>query len=397
MDFLLDEGLDGRCGRLRGAEPAAAGRVHEIRRYERARMTDRRKPYCAPRWSSASRRSGTPPSSCTTGGRCSPPTVDRGSAYFGSWGLSHPIPAAQDAAIRAAGTCGSPTGIPTTSTRLPPAAPRHPDPPARPRGRPHREDLARDGYRVEVLADRRGCSSPTGSGCCASPTRPGRGAADRRRRPVGGEPQRRGGPRVGSLVKRVIRAFPRSFLLRLSGYGDADMINFVDEDGAPRPSLAPLRRRRFRGRCRRRAHGRDLRREPFRAVQLDPPLPTHRQRVGEPLDHPVADYSRGFRSDRVELLPAFVRYDCTTDTWEAIDPPAAPDLAFPPEEFGDDWSDAARADAICSRSRRYFGAIAHLARHSTSSPSASAAASTRSSSAGATPGAPSRSRRRVRR
>ena len=41
----------------------------------------------------------------------------------------------------------------------------------------------------------------------------------------------------GGLVKRVIRAFPRSFLLRLSGYGDADMINFVDDDGARVPSV----------------------------------------------------------------------------------------------------------------------------------------------------------------
>ena len=46
----------------------------------------------------------------------------------------------------------------------------------------------------------------------------------------------------GALVKRVIRAFPRSFLLRLSGYGDADMINFVDDDGARVPSLAQLRK-----------------------------------------------------------------------------------------------------------------------------------------------------------
>ena len=40
----------------------------------------------------------------------------------------------------------------------------------------------------------------------------------------------------GSLVQRVIRAFPRSFLLRLSGYGDADMINFFDDDGRRVPA-----------------------------------------------------------------------------------------------------------------------------------------------------------------
>ena len=76
---------------------------------------------------------------------------------------------------------------------------------------------------------------------------------------------------------------------------------------------------------------------------------------------PVADYARGFRSDRVELLPAFVRYDCTTDSWEAIDPPAAPDLAFPPGEFGDDWSESLENDDVRTLAR-YFGAVERLAR-----------------------------------
>ena len=43
-------------------------------------------------------------------------------------------------------------------------------------------------------------------------------------------------------MKRVIQAFPRSFVLRLSGYGDADMINFVDDDGTRLPSVAQLRK-----------------------------------------------------------------------------------------------------------------------------------------------------------
>ena len=75
----------------------------------------------------------------------------------------------------------------------------------------------------------------------------------------------------------------------------------------------------------------------------------------------MAEYARGFRSDRVTLLPAFVRYDCTTDSWEPIDPEPAPDVTFAPEDFGDDWSDTLDRDDR-SALTRYFGSIERLAR-----------------------------------
>ncbi len=67
----------------------------------------------------------------------------------------------------------------------------------------------------------------------------------------------------------------------------------------------------------------------------------------------LAEYGRGFRSDTVELLPAFVRYDCATDLWEGIDPAPAPDVAFSPEEFGDDWSTPLDGDDVRAVTR-YF-------------------------------------------
>ena len=112
---------------------------------------------------------------------------------------------------------------------------------------------------------------------------------------------------------------------------------------------------------------------------------------------PVADYARGFRSDRVELLPAFVRYDCTTDTWEAIDPPAAPDLAFPPGRVRRRLVGVARRTTTCARWRGTSARSSAWRARSTASRSASVATSTPSSSVGATPGARSRSRRRARR
>jgi hypothetical protein len=167
----------------------------------------------------------------------------------------------------------------------------------------------------------------------------------------------------GSMVKRTIRAFPRSFLLRLSGYGDADMINFVAEDGSRVPSVAQLRRERGFD------VGADVARmtETFGATHFVPFSSFHRyQRTDSAWANewttPVADYSRGFRSDRVELMPAFVRYDCTTGSWEEIDPPPAPDVTFAPEEFGDDWDDALDRDEVVAL-RDYFGAIERLGHH----------------------------------
>ena len=212
----------------------------------------------------------------------------RGSAYFGSWGLSHEVPAAQDAAIRAAGAVWfshghpdhlNPASLPLfRDTRI--LLPDHVG------GRIAR-DLTRDGYRVEVLPDRTWVriSDRVRVLCIADEGQDAVLLVD-----VGGrlvvnlnDAQDRG---WGRLVKRVIRHFPRSFLLRLSGYGDADMINFVDEDGVPVPSLAQLRKESgFEV-------GADVARmtETFganalRAVQLVPPLPADRQRVGERVDH----------------------------------------------------------------------------------------------------------------
>jgi hypothetical protein len=288
-----------------------------------------------------------------------------GSAYFGSWGLSHPVPPAQLASVLGAGAVWFSHGHPD-----------HLNPASLPRFRGTRillpdhvggriaHDLARDGYRVEVLPDATWVriSDRVRVLCIADEGQDAVLLID-----VGGElvvnlndAQDRG---WGALVKRVIRAFPRSFVLRLSGYGDADMINFVDDDGRRVPSLAQLRKERgFEV-------GADVARmtETFGATHFVPFSSFHRyQRTDSEWANewttPVSEYERGFHSDRVALLPAFVRYDVATGSWEAIDPPAAPAIAFAPEEFGDDWSEplaGADVDAL----RTYFTAIQRLARH----------------------------------
>jgi hypothetical protein len=288
----------------------------------------------------------------------------RGSAYFGSWGLSHPVPEEQAAAARAARTVWCSHGHPDHLN--PESLPLFRDArillPDHVGGRIAR-DLTRDGYRVEVLPDATWVpiSDRVRVLSIADEGQDAVLLVD-----VGGElvvnlndAQDRG---WGSLVKRVIRSFPRSFLLRLSGYGDADMINFVDDDGTRLPSLAQLRRERgFEV-------GADVARmtETFGATHFVPFSSFHRYQRTDSVwanewTTPVAEYERGFVSDRVTLLPAFVRYDVTTGSWEGIDPPAAPDLAFAPEEFGDDWSESLDRDAV-DAVHDYFTGIEHLAR-----------------------------------
>jgi len=288
-----------------------------------------------------------------------------GSAYFGSWGLSHPVPPAQEAAVRASGTVWFSHGHPD-----------HLNPSSLPAFRDSRilvpdhvggriaHDLVRDGYRVEVLPDATWVriSDRVRVLCIADEGQDAVLLVD-----IGGElvvnlndAQDRG---WGALVKRVIRAFPRSFLLRLSGYGDADMINFVDDAGHRLPSVPQLRREHgFQV-------GADVARmtETFGASHFVPFSAFHRYQRTDSVwanewTTPVSAYEDGFRSERVTLLPAFVRYDVTTGSWEAIDPAAAPDVAFAPEEFGDDWAECLDGDDVDAL-HRYFTGIERLGRH----------------------------------
>jgi hypothetical protein len=289
----------------------------------------------------------------------------QGSAYFGSWGLSHPVPDAQRDSVLAAGAVWFSHGHPD-----------HLNPASLPCFRDTRillpdhvggriaHDLARDGYRVEVLPDATWVriSDRVRVLCIADEGQDALLLVD-----VGGElvvnlndAQDRG---WGALVKRTIRSFPRSFLLRLSGYGDADMINFVDDDGRRVPSAAQLRRERgFEV-------GADVARmtETFGATHFVPFSSFHRyQRTDSEWANewtmPVDDYQRGFASDRVTLLPAFVRYDVGTGSWEAIDPDPAPGVVHAPEEFGDDWSTPLEREDV-DLLRAYFTGIERLARH----------------------------------
>jgi hypothetical protein len=288
----------------------------------------------------------------------------RGSAYFGSWGLSHEIPEEQSAAVLGAEAVWFSHGHPD-----------HLNPECLPLFRDTRvllpdhvggrvaADLTRGGYRVEVLPDQQWvritdrvrvlCIADSGQDAVLLVDIDGTLVVDLN------DAQDRG---WAPLVKRVIRQFDRSFLLRLSGYGDADMINFFDEDGNRVPSLAQLRRESgFEV-------GADNARvtETFGATHFVPFSSFHRYQRADSIwanacTTPLADYGRGFASASATLLPAFVRYDCTTHSWEGIDPPAAPAVTLEPAAFGDDWDEPLEAEDSAAI-EDYFAPIERLTR-----------------------------------
>jgi hypothetical protein len=281
-----------------------------------------------------------------------------GSAYFGSWGLSHAIPPQQREAIDRSPLVwishGHPDHLSAESLKLlrgktillPDAV-----------GGRIRSDLTAQGFTVRVLADRvwTEVSPRIRVLCIGDVNQDGILLAD-----VGGrlvvdlnDASDRG---WGRFVKRTVARYKLSFLLRLSGFGDADMINLHHEDGSP------LRR------VQRIEVGREIAglANQYGVRYFIPFSSMHRyQRTDSDwanryVTH-LDDYPVGFYSKCAELLPAFVRYDCTRDRLQRIDPPEQPRALRDPSDLGDRWDEPLERDEA-ARAERYFRAITHLDR-----------------------------------
>jgi hypothetical protein len=158
----------------------------------------------------------------------------------------------------------------------------------------------------------------------------------------------------------VIQQFPISFLLRLSGYGDADMMNIFDEHGE---RLLPVRV------AQRLPVGREISvmMRDLRPKYFIPFSSMHRYQRSDSAwaDQHTArleEYSVGFDSTLGTILPAFIRYDCLRDTYETLNPAEKERRIHEPEDFGDNWSDLLEHDEA-EAVRRYFTGIEHLSDH----------------------------------
>jgi len=145
----------------------------------------------------------------------------------------------------------------------------------------------------------------------------------------------------GRFIRKVVRSYKASFLLKLSGFGDAEMIHLFDEDGRfispPAAKKEPV--------------GKQITHLATQyGVKFFVPFSSmHRYQRADSVwvnqyITPLEEYEKGFTSTRCELLPAFIRYDCARESLERIDPPPTSQKVFSPEEFGDDWAEPLTAD-----------------------------------------------------
>lgn len=279
-----------------------------------------------------------------------------GSAYFGSWGMSHEIPEEQLAAVRACEfvwiSHGHPDHLSGDSMQLlrdkQVLLPDHV-------GKRVFRDLGEQGFKVRILEDRKWVqlSPRVRVLSIADYNQDGVLLVDVNGRLVVNlnDASDRG---WGGFVRGIIAQHPRSFLLSLTGFGDADMLNFWGEDGKmlPLPPRTPL--------------GENLSRRmktwgtsaaiPFSAM--------HRYQRADSAwasrqSATLADYAVGFDPKAGELLPAFLRYDCLTDDVIPLNPRQVREPPRDPIEFGDDWSQTLEPQEE-ARLRAYFQPIEHL-------------------------------------
>jgi hypothetical protein len=279
-------------------------------------------------------------------------------AYFGSWGQSHEIPEAQMKAILAAEYVWISHGHPDhlNADSLPQLKGKKILLPDHVGQRIH-DDLRQQGYDVHTLRDRDWyslsdririyCISDLNQDAVLLAEVNGRLIFNRTDASDHGWEHH-----VRSIVKR----YKVSFLMGLSSrFGDADMINFLDEDGnriPPRENVPALGARN--------AH----RTETIGARFFVPFSSMHTyQREDSAWANPyhtsLDDYQVGFKSGKCEMLPAYIRYECSSDAWEEIRPRELPLIVYPASHFGDDWDEPLSSDDA-DLANRYFSSLEHL-------------------------------------
>jgi hypothetical protein len=282
-----------------------------------------------------------------------------GSAYFGSWSLTNEVPAEQVAAIEAAPYLFISHGHPDHL---------HPASLARLRnkrvlladhaGARLLDDLETMGFEVEVLADRawRPLSGRVRVMAIADPSQDSVLLVD-----LDGtlliDANDATDHGWGYTVHRAAEHRTKPvFMLALSGYGDADMINFVGADGAR--IEPPAAQRRPPG------HTIVRRMKRLGAGCFVPFSSMHRyQRDDSSWANayvtPPDEHQRGFEAPGLEITQPFVRYDCAADALTTIEPSPNPLELHHPSEYGDDWSDTLDPeDAATIHS--YFASITTL-------------------------------------
>ncbi len=160
----------------------------------------------------------------------------------------------------------------------------------------------------------------------------------------------------GSFVKETTKRYKISFLLKLGGFGDADMINYFNDQ--EQRILPPAAKRDPVG------QGMAIEAQLLGTRYVVPFSSMHRYQRTDSIwadryTTNVEDYRVGFESKTSELLPAFIQYDCERDQLQEIRPEQRTIIVREPEYFGDNWSDQLESEEV-KELQQYFAPIEHL-------------------------------------
>lgn len=141
----------------------------------------------------------------------------------------------------------------------------------------------------------------------------------------------------GRTIKKIIKRYDNSYVLKLMGASDADMINFYNEKGEPMPRLPETKI----------LNGKKLYElaKYWGTTAVIPFSNFHKYQRSDTNwinEHimKLEDYKVGFpdKGD-VRYIEPFAIIDCISGEISSINPSKTEDKIYRPEDFGDNWSD----------------------------------------------------------
>ena len=154
-------------------------------------------------------------------------------------------------------------------------------------------------------------------------------------------------------VKRIIRKYKNSYLLRLFGWGDADMINYFDEDGNHLPTIMNKTFNYGIG-------AKIYKWSKFWGVNNVIPFSSHHKynRLDSAWANkfiaPLHSYQDGFPTNSdINYIDAFVEINCENGSINKINPQQNIIDLVDPIHFGDNWSDNLEKDDL-TKIKKYF-------------------------------------------
>jgi hypothetical protein len=138
------------------------------------------------------------------------------------------------------------------------------------------------------------------------------------------------------LVRKIVAEYKHTYMLSLCGYGDADMINFYDENGnfivPPASQKHPV------------GLSLSVRALSLGILNVIPFSSFHAYQRTDSIwaqnyTTPLDEYSREFDHKNHNFIPPFSHIDCVTGEVTPLNPESMETVVRRPEEFGDNWSD----------------------------------------------------------